>query len=187
MIILASASPRRRELLGTLGADFTVEPAQGEETTPHCGSADGIVTALAEAKAAEVAAKHPDALVIGADTVVALDGRILGKPKDEADAASMLRLLSGRSHTVCTGLCLIRGGTRLTHAETTAVHFRSLTDAEIAAYVATGEPMDKAGAYAIQGLASLFITGIEGDYFNVVGLPLCALGRMLEQMGETLL
>ena len=183
MIVLASASPRRRELLGTLIPDFTIEPAVGEEHTPEHGDAAETVTALARAKAAEVAARHPQDIVIGADTVVVADGRILGKPKDTADAAAMLRLLSGRSHTVCTGLCLIQNGTILTHAESTAVHFRTLTDAEIAAYVETGEPMDKAGAYAIQGLASLFITGIEGDYFNVVGLPLCALGAMLQQMG----
>lgn len=187
MIVLASASPRRRELLGTLGLDFKIEPAVGEEHTPEHGDAAETVTALARAKAAEVAAKHPQDIVIGADTVVVADGRILGKPRDAADAAEMLRLLSGRSHTVCTGLCLMRGDTVLTHAEETAVHFRALTDAEIAAYVETGEPMDKAGAYAIQGLASLFITGIEGDYFNVVGLPLCALGTMLQQMGVSLL
>ncbi len=187
MIVLASASPRRRELLGTLIPDFTIEPAVGEEHTPDHGDPAAAVIALASAKAAEVAATHPQDIVIGADTVVVADGRILGKPKDAADAAAMLRLLSGRSHTVCTGLCLMRGDTVLTHAESTAVHFRALTDDEIAAYVATGEPMDKAGAYAIQGLASLFITGIEGDYFNVVGLPLCALGAMLQQMGVSII
>lgn len=187
MIILASASPRRRELLAGLGLPFDIVPARGDEHTPSRGDAAGIVQSLSAAKAAEVAARYPGALVIGADTVVELGGEILGKPADEADAAAMLRRLSGADHRVFTGLTLIREGRSLSRAEATTVRFRPLSDREIEAYVASKEPMDKAGAYAIQGLASLFVQGITGDYFNVVGLPLCLLGQMLEEFGVSIL
>lgn len=187
MIILASASPRRRELLAGLGLEFDILPAQGPEHAPPHSSAADTVKALSAAKAAEIAARHPDALVIGADTVVEVDGCLLGKPADEAEAAAMLRRLSGRDHRVHTGVTLARGDRLLSRAEQTTVRFRPLSEGEIAAYVASKEPMDKAGAYAIQGLASLFIRGIEGDYFNVVGLPLCLLGQMLEEFGVSIL
>lgn len=187
MIILASASPRRRELLAGLGLDFEILPAQGPEHTPSHGDAAGTVMELSAAKARELAEKYPEAVVIGADTVVEKDGDILGKPADEAEAAAMLKKLSGAAHRVFTGVTVARGERLLSQAEETTVHFRPLKEAEIAAYVASGEPMDKAGAYAIQGRASLFIRGIEGDYFNVVGLPLCRLGQMLEEFGVAIL
>lgn len=186
-LILASVSPRRREILEHIGASFDVIPAQGPENPPAGAAGAETAMALSAAKAQEVAASHPDSVVIGADTVVEIDGTLLGKPRDEADAARMLRLLSGRTHHVYTGVTVIKDGSVLTQAEKTAVCFRALTEGEIAAYIATGEPMDKAGAYGYQGYAGLFIEKIEGDYFNVIGLPLCRLGRMLEQAGVSLL
>lgn len=186
-LILASASPRRRELLARFGVDFVIDPAAGPEIPPAHADAARTVMALAEAKAREAAARHPGDLVIGADTVVELGGAILGKPHDEADAFRMLRALSGNEHRVYTGVSLARGEERLTEAEMTRVFFREMTDAEIRAYIATGEPMDKAGAYGYQGVAGLFVERIDGDYFNVVGLPLCRLGRMLKTMGVTLI
>lgn len=187
-IVLASASPRRRELLSHYITDFTVDPAAGPETPPVGASPEDTVVALAAAKAAEVAARHAaDSLVIAADTIVELDGVILGKPADRNDAFRMLRSLSGREHRVYTGVALVHGGRTLRAAERTSVHFREMTDREIHAYIDSGEPMDKAGAYGYQGLAGVFIERIEGDYFNVVGLPLCRLDRMLQAMGVTLL
>ncbi len=187
-IILASASPRRRELLSALGLAFEVRPAKGEEH-PEPGL-DGGETAkrLSRAKCLEIASQaEEDAVVIAADTVVCLDDEILGKPADEEDAARMLKALSGRDHRVYTGVTVARGGRVLSDFEETAVHFRPLSEREIAAYIATGEPMDKAGAYGIQGRASLFVRGIEGDYFNVMGLPLCKLGEMLKELGVDLI
>ncbi len=189
-LILASASPRRRELLEMLHAEnLEIRPAQGEEKPHPELTPDALVTELARCKAAEVAAAwaSPEDIVIGADTVVVLDGRVLGKPKDEADAAAMLRALSGRTHTVYTGVAVLRGGEQRLHAERTDVRFRALTDAEIAAYIATGEPMDKAGAYGAQGYASLFVEHLDGDFFNVMGLPLCALGKLLKELDVSLL
>ncbi len=187
MIILASASPRRRELLAALGLDFAVRPAQGEEITPSHGDARRTVMELSAAKARELAGSHPGDLVLGADTVVELDGVILGKPADAAEAADMLQMLSGRRHRVFTGLTLVRDALIRSDAEETFVRFRRLSEEEIAAYVASGEPLDKAGAYGIQGLGSLLVEGIEGDYFNVVGLPLCRLGQMLKEFGVQVL
>ena len=190
-LILASASPRRRELLGLLGLPFEVVPGRYDESAL---AADGLtpaeyVTRLARGKAAEVAARtQGDALILGADTTVILDGLTLNKPADPADARRMLRLLSGRTHQVYTGLCLVPvvngvlGEPQTDHA-VTAVTFDALTDGAIAAYVATGEPQDKAGAYGIQGKALSFIPGIQGDYFNVVGLPVFLLCKMLAQFG----
>lgn len=187
-IILASASPRRRELLGTIGIkDFIVCPAKGKELAPESLSPDELVKYLSREKAREVAALYPDDLIIAADTIVWAKGRVLGKPRDEADAFNMLRLLSGDIHEVHTGITLIKGGTELCEAECTKVSFRELSDSEINAYIASGEPMDKAGAYGIQGLASLMVSKIEGEYFTVVGLPLCRLGLMLNKIGVQLL
>lgn len=182
-VVLASGSPRRRELLGQMGIeDFEVLPAQGEETAPEGLAPDALVARLALQKAREVAALRPEATVIGADTVVALDGRVLGKPSDEEEAREMLSALSGRCHQVYTGMAVLSGGQAFTHVECTQVEFRPLTEEEIAAYVATGESMDKAGAYGIQGRACVFIRGIQGDYYNVVGLPVCALHELLAQL-----
>ena len=182
-VVLASGSPRRRELLGQMGIeDFEGLPAQGEETAPEGLAPDALVARLALQKAREVAALRPEATVIGADTVVALDGRVLGKPSDEEEAREMLSALSGRRHQVYTGMAVLSGGQAFTHVECTQVEFRPLTAEEIAAYVATGESMDKAGAYGIQGRACVFIRGIQGDYYNVVGLPVCALHELLAQL-----
>lgn len=190
-LILASASPRRRELLALFGLPFTVEPSRFEEPPPPVEPTrlSDLVTGLAASKAGEVAARMPDSLVLGADTLVAPDAEVgvpLGKPTDADDARRMLRLLSGRTHRVYTGVALIKGGQSpipILHTEMTRVRFRPLTAAMIEGYLATGEPFDKAGAYGAQGCAAPFIEGIEGDFFNVVGLPLCALGRLLEQVG----
>ena len=187
-IILASASPRRRELLSALGLSFEIRPAIGEEH-PVPGLPGGeTAKRLSRAKCLEIAAgADGQDVVIAADTVVCLDDEILGKPADEEDAARMLKALSGRDHRVYTGVTVARGGRVLSDYEETAVHFRPLTEREIAAYIATGEPMDKAGAYGIQGCAALFVRAIEGDYFNVVGLPLCKLGQMLKELGVELI
>ena len=189
-VILASGSPRRRELLEMLQVrPLEIIPARGEELPHPELTPDALVRELSRCKAAEVAAEHaaPDDVVIGADTVVVLDGQVLGKPKDPADAKRMLSALSGRVHTVFTGVTVIRGGAVLSHAERTEVHFRPLTEAEIDAYIATGEPMDKAGAYGAQGFASLFVEKLEGDFFNVMGLPLCALGNLLKRLDVSLI
>lgn len=186
-LILASASPRRKELLSRFGIPFLIDPAEGPERPPAGADAAHTVMALSREKARQIALRHPGGVVIGADTVVELHGAILGKPRDEADAFSMLRALSGNEHRVYTGVTLARDGESISEAEMTRVFFRSMTDAEITAYIATGEPMDKAGAYGYQGVAGLFVERIDGDYFNVVGLPLCRLGRMLETMGVSLL
>ena len=188
-LVLASASPRRRELLEKFSRPFSVCPARGEEAPAGAMGPEDYVRALARAKAEEVAALYAgrDAVILAADTVVERDGRILGKPASPEDAQAMLRSLSGREHRVWTGLCVRRGSLLLTGAECTRVFFRPLTDREIGAYVSTGEPLDKAGAYGYQGLACLFVERIQGDYYNVVGLPLCRLGRMLQEAGVTLL
>lgn len=185
-VILASASPRRQELLRQVGIPFTVDPSETDETFRPEWSASEIAERLAERKAKDVAARHPEAdVVLGADTVVILEGVPLAKPEDAADAARMLGLLSGKTHEVVTGYALVApGGDRtVTGACRSKVRFRALDQAEIARYVASGEPMDKAGAYAIQGLASLFVEGIEGDYFNIVGLPLGQVNLALRQLG----
>ena len=188
-IILASGSPRRKELLEMLKVqNLEIIPARGEEKPHPELSPPELVCELSRAKAAEIAPVHEaDTVTIGADTIVVLDGEVLGKPRDEADAERMLRALSGRSHTVYTGVTVIRGGTVISRAERTEVRFRALSDGEISAYIATGEPMDKAGAYGAQGYASLFVEALEGDFFNVMGLPLCLLGIMLKELGVNLL
>ena len=183
-MILASASPRRKELLALAGFDFTVETAAVEETYDPTLPPERIVMHLAAIKSAPVAARHPAELVIGADTVVVLEEEILGKPRSEADAKAMLRLLSGRVHQVYTGVCLRRGEASVCFHECTLVHFKPMTEAEIAAYVATGEPMDKTGSYAIQGRGCVLVEGIEGDYFNVVGLPVSRLWDEIRKFGD---
>ena len=189
-IILASGSPRRRELMEMLKVqNLEIIPAKGEEKEhPELSPAE-LVMELSRCKAAEVAQNHggADTVVIGADTIVVLDGAVLGKPVDEADAERMLHALSGRSHRVYTGVCVMSGGEMKQHAERTEVFFRTLSDGEIRRYIATGEPMDKAGAYGAQGFASLFVEKLEGDFFNVMGLPLCALGTMLKEIGVDLI
>lgn len=184
-LILASASPRRKELLEQVGAAFTVAVSEVDESVaPKDLPPDLYVQELAMLKATAVAKQQGKGkLIIGADTVVALDGEILGKPADTADAARMLRHLSGREHQVYTGVAVCDTSDLRTvcHAERTAVQFRPLDETEIAAYVATGEPMDKAGAYGIQQRGGLFVTGVTGDFANVVGLPLCALFTLLKR------
>ena len=177
--ILASASPRRKELLKQIGLDFTIEPAHGEEVITRT-EPDQVVMELAAQKAQEVAERHTeDVLVIGADTVVVKDGKILGKPADEADARRMLHLLQGSIHQVYTGVCLItkKDGQTQIHRfyESTDVEFYPMSEEEITNYVATKEPMDKAGAYGIQGSCAIYIREIRGDYNNVVGLPIARL------------
>ena len=184
-IILASGSPRRRELLERMGLrDFRVVTPDIDERSDRPLPPHRLVETISAEKARAVAAQlGGDPLIIAADTVVALDGRVLGKPADGPDAFAMLSALSGRRHQVYTGLTVVCGAQRLTEHEVTAVTFRSLSSAEICAYIATGEPMDKAGAYGIQGRGALFVEGIEGDYYNVMGLPVCRLGRILARLG----
>ncbi len=187
--ILASGSPRRRELLEMLGVpDLTIRSATGpERATPGAGP-EQTVRELSLHKAQEVAQTcAPEDIIIAADTIVYLDGAILGKPKDHDDAVRMLTALSGREHIVYTGVAVLRGGELRQAAEHTAVRFRALTPAEIERYIATGEPMDKAGAYGIQGRGALFVAHLDGDYFNVMGLPLCRLGQLLNELGVELL
>ena len=170
------------EMLGV--SDFDIIPAKGEEIIDPALTPAELVCELSRCKASEVAPVHEaDTVTIGADTIVVLDDKVLGKPRDEEDAAAMLRALSGRSHAVYTGITVIRGDKILSHAERTEVKFLALSEKEIADYIATKEPMDKAGSYAIQGKASRFIYAIEGDYHNVVGLPVCRLGLMLKEVG----
>lgn len=183
-IVLASQSPRRRQLLGQMGLEFTTQSPEIDESAFHGRDARDLVETLSREKARWVARQQtPDTLVIGADTVVVLDGAILGKPRDGAEAQAMLAALSGRDHQVFTGVTLCQGDRILTQAEETQVTFRPLTGREIRQYVSTGEPMDKAGSYGIQGYGCLLVEGIRGDYFNVVGLPVCRLGRMLARFG----
>lgn len=179
MLILASRSPRRQELLQRAGIPFQVRPADVDERWLPGETPEEHVERLARTKARAVAAE-PEQVVLGADTVVVVDGEILGKPTDADDAARMLRRLAGRAHRVLTGVCLKRGAQEVTTWESTWVHFVPLSEEEIRDYVASGEPMDKAGAYAIQGLASKFVERIEGCYFNVVGLPVARVYRALK-------
>jgi septum formation protein len=192
MIVLASASPRRQELLRCAGIPFTVQPAEISETPLAGETPRDCAERLAGEKAQAVFQSRPQQWVLGADTIVVVDDIILGKPGDADDAVRMLRMLSGRTHAVITGVCIVgpvasnqRSVASNTKAasETTLVTFCELSDDEIRSYVATGEPMDKAGAYAIQGMASRWIPRIEGDYSNVVGLPVALVYRMLGERG----
>ncbi len=182
-VILASQSPRRRELLTLAGITHVVSPAHIDESVlpneapvPHCER-------LARAKAQVLAVEHPEAVVIAADTIVVIDGDILGKPRDAADARAMIARLSGRTHRVFTAMAVAHGGRTESAVEEVSVTFRSLSTAEITAYVATGEPMDKAGAYGIQGYGATIVERIDGDYFSVMGLGLRRLVALLERMG----
>src|SRR3982074_722162 len=183
MLILASAARRRQELLRNAGITFEVQPAHIPEDPLPGEAAKDCAERLALDKALAVARQRPHDVVLGADTVVVVNRQLLGKPSDAADAARMLRMLSGREHQVITGACLVVSGQPSVTSETTLVTVSEITDKEIADYVASGEPMDKAGAYAIQGIASRWIPRIEGDYSNVVGLPVALVYRMLRQGG----
>ena len=182
-LILASASPRRAELLRSAGFDFAVDPSNVEEMPREGESAEDYTLRVARDKARDVAARTsvPDAAVLGADTEVVVDGRILGKPEDEEHAVEMLKLLSGRAHEVITAVVVCRGSQEAFDAIKTRVHFSALTHEEIREYVSTGEPMGKAGAYAIQGYAARFIDRIDGSWSNVVGLPIHAVHQLLSR------
>ncbi|MCA1295841.1 Maf family protein [Paenibacillus sp. alder61] len=188
-IILASTSPRRRELVASLHIPFDIVPSHAEESTPEGWSPDRIVTELAKRKAEAVYRQLDDrdrqGVIVGSDTIVVRDGTVLGKPADQREAASMLRSLQGRSHEVYTGVACIdsRTGASKVDYRRTVVTMRALREEEIEAYAASGEGLDKAGAYAIQGLGATIVTGIEGCYFNVVGLPLSLLAEMLASFG----
>jgi len=188
-LVLASASPRRRELLKNAGIPFIVQPSEIPELPREGEAPEACAERLAREKALDVFRQRPQDFVLGADTIVIVGGQILGKPRDVVDAARILRLLSGRTHQVITGVCLIgpdrkgRSSLRDTRSETTLVTMSELSDEDIQSYVATGEPLDKAGAYAIQGIASRWISRIEGDYFNVMGLPVSLVYRMLRENG----
>ncbi len=184
-IILASGSPRRKELIEMLGiTNPLIFPAVGEEVVREGLAPSEVVRELARQKAVEVRdIKGGENLIIAADTVVSIDGEILGKPKSKADAIAMVKKLSGKKHKVFTGICVTKDDVEICDFEETEVSFRVMTDMEIEKYVETGEPMDKAGAYGIQGKGALFVEGIVGDFYNVMGLPVCKLGTILEKLG----
>lgn len=182
-MILASASPRRKELLSSMGAAFTVVVADAEEATE--GKPEQLVMENARRKARAVQKLHPGRMILGSDTVVCIDGQVLGKPKDEEDAFRMLRSLSGRQHQVYTGVCLLTESFEDTRFDQTDVTFSSLTDDDIRWYIHTGEPMDKAGAYAIQGIAGMYVEKIHGSFSNVIGLPTSLVRQMLMNAADT--
>ena len=182
-VILASQSPRRKELMGLFKIPFTVRVADVDETIEENEPAAQAVARLSRLKALAIP-REEDEVIVAADTVVVCDAEILGKPASEADAYRMLKMLSGKDHQVMTGVTVLRGEKLRSHTEVTTIHFRELTDREILDYISTGEPMDKAGGYGIQGGAALFVERISGDYFNVVGLPVCRLGQLLREVLE---
>jgi septum formation protein len=182
-LLLASSSPRRAELLRSAGFTFDIAPVDVDERMYPGETAAQYVARLAQAKATAAASHGSGAVVLGADTTVVIRDQVLGKPVDIGDATRMLRLLSGRTHEVLTGICLVLGQRSLVHVEPSRVRMGTLTDAEIAWYTASGEPMDKAGGYAVQGLASRFIEGIDGSYSNVVGLPMASVYNLLKVLG----
>ena len=185
-IILASQSPRRKELMGLFHMPFIVRVSQADESMdPSLTPAEAV--AVVSRRKAEAIARDADDVVIAADTIVVLGNEILGKPRDAADASRMLHLLSGRDHQVMTGMTLLRGEKCLACTEITDIHFRELSDREIDAYIRTGEPMDKAGSYGIQGGAALFADRLVGDYYNVMGLPVCRLGQLLRQIAPEIM
>ena len=185
-LILASQSPRRQELLKLFHIPFTVQVCDIDETMDPDKSAYDAVACISRKKA-EAACREPEDIVIAADTIVVCSGQILGKPKDAQDAYRMLKLLSGRDHQVMTGMTVLQGGKAVTCTEVTDIHFRELTDREIWRYIDTKEPMDKAGAYGIQGGAALFAEKMVGDYYNVMGLPVCRLGMILKTLAPELM
>ena len=180
-VVLASASPRRKQILENAGYDVTVRVSEADETLPEGISPERAVEYLAGVKAAAVE-KGTDELIIAADTVVALEGRILGKPSDKAEAFEMLSSLSGKKHCVYTGVCILYNEKKIVFSECTEVEFYKLTESEIRDYIATGEPMDKAGAYGIQGRGCMFVKGIKGDFFNVMGLPVAEIGQKIRKL-----
>lgn len=182
MLILASASPRRKELLSLIDEDLRVITSDVDETPPPDSSPRGTVEELALRKARKVAESYRQDVVIGADTIVVVGGDILGKPENEEQAAKMLKRLSGRQHSVYTGVAIMSPKGSQVFSEKTYVHFIPLTDEMIKEYIATGEPLDKAGAYGIQGRGALFVSKIEGDFANVVGLPICRLSLALRKL-----
>lgn len=184
-LILASGSPRRKELLSLFHIPFTVAPADVDETMDPAKAPCEEVARLS-AKKARAVKREPDDVVIAADTIVVCEGKVLGKPKSEENAYHMLSLLSGRDHQVMTGCTVLRGEKCETFTEVTDLHFRTLSEREIRAYIASGEPMDKAGAYGIQGGAALFCRRMEGDYYNVMGLPVCRLWQTLQSIAPEL-
>ena len=193
-LYLASGSPRRREILDLMHLPYEICTADADETLPAGTAMEAagrlLASRKAEAAAARLAAAKPtdgDTLILAADTLVYLDGAPLGKPHTADEALAMLRALSGRRHFVCTGVCLLADGKPYTAADVTAVTMRAYGEDEARAYVATGEPLDKAGAYGIQGRGALFVAHLDGDYFNVMGLPLCRLGQLLNELGVELL
>ena len=188
-IVLASASPRRKELLEMLGfKDMKIIPAKGEEVVEEGLAPGELVEQLALQKAREVARScGTEELILAADTIVWHEGRVFGKPRSAEEAKSMLMSLSGRTHQVYTGVALLLGEKELSRHERSNVSFRRLSESEAEAYIRSGEPMDKAGAYGAQGLGALFVKAIDGDFFNVMGLPLCSLGEMLKELGVNIL
>lgn len=185
-IILASQSPRRRELLGLFGLPFTISVADIDETMDPSKPAADEVARVSRCKALAVP-REKDAVVIAADTIVVCQGKVLGKPHTPEEAVQMLSLLSGRDHQVMTGVTVLRGSQERVFTEITDLHFRELTEKEIRRYVNSGEPMDKAGAYGIQGGAALFCEKMAGDYYNVMGLPVCRLGQILKELAPEMM
>ncbi|MBR3361814.1 MAG: septum formation protein Maf [Lachnospiraceae bacterium] len=183
-IVLASQSPRRKELLEKTGCSFIIDAAYIDETIDQSKPLTEEIKRLSHCKAEHVLHRHPDSLIIGSDTIVTVDGIVLGKPADKIEAMNMLRRLSGRTHQVITGLCILSSRKEYLYVSVSDVSFAVLTEDEIEKYVSTGEPMDKAGAYAIQGIASRYITGINGDYYAIMGLPLCAVYEELKNISE---
>ena len=188
-IVLASASPRRMALLEQVGLNFTVDASAWEDETIVGLEPHQLARQISLKKAQSVSARHPDAVIIAADTFGVIDGQILGKPHSEDEARTMLQTISGRRHAVITGFTVMdtRTGKTISNAVETAVDIKRLTEGEIEAYLKSGEPLDKAGAYAIQGLGAAIVERIEGDYSNVVGLPLCALSETLKEFGVNVL
>ncbi len=182
--VLASASSRRRDILSNLGINFETLVSGVDESVPPGMDPETAALELAKRKAAAVLEKRPDSCVIGADTIVVIDGEVLGKPKDEGDAYRMLKMLSGRTHTVMTGVCVLYQTKERSFVEKTQVKFYDLSEEEIDRYILSGEPLDKAGAYGIQGLGCVLVESISGDYFNVVGLPVAKLHRAIEEIAD---
>lgn len=183
-IVLASSSPRRRELLAKTGFAFTVDPADIDESIDETGDLQQEIARLAWRKASAVAAQHPQAIVIGCDTIVVYDGKKFGKPKDEAEAGNMLRQLQGRSQQIITGLCVLGGPEPIQETTVAEVRLAPMSEQEIAEYVATGEPMGKAGAYAVQGIGGRYVEAVQGDWYSIIGLPLHRVYAILRDLEE---